>query len=211
MAVDSDSAVHIDAPLYSSQYSDFTLLVGEEATKFCVHRIILTVQSGFFKVVCANTNFKEGVEQLARLPEIDVETMTNILRWFYQAPLGIPEDLISDDGYEKFKSLLDAANYLDIESAIGLLSKAMNDYLLKGYRRPRDKKDILVCETRKVDLLCRIYTYGSKMEDGTLAQYITSLKFSRQLGVFMNTVKELDDCHATLFRDIMVALYSMVD
>ncbi|KAK6330418.1 hypothetical protein TWF696_003515 [Orbilia brochopaga] len=207
----SEHPVDINAPLYTSQYTDLTLLIGEEATKFCVHRNILTIHSEFFQVACGNPNFKESAEQLVRLPEVDVETMTNILRWCYQAPLAIPEDMVSDVGYETVRNLLDAADYLNIQGVFRLVTRAVDDYLYRCSKWRSDREDAAADEQKKVDLLCRIYDYGGKMEDDCLRKYLNSLKESHNLGLFMNMVKELEDCHPKLFRDIMVALYSTVD
>ncbi|KAJ6255943.1 LOW QUALITY PROTEIN: hypothetical protein Dda_9234 [Drechslerella dactyloides] len=198
-------------PLYTSQYTDLTLLIGEEAAKFHVHRNIVSVHSEFFQIACGNPHFREGAERLVRLPEIDVETMTTILRWCYQAPLALPDDLMSDEGYEKVRRLLDAADYLVVENVVGLVARATDDYLYHCAKWSSDRKALVAGEQKKVDLLCRIYDSGGKMQDDCLRKYLRSLKESHKLGLFMNIVKELEDCHEKLFNDIMVALYSTVD
>ncbi|EPS45876.1 hypothetical protein H072_197 [Dactylellina haptotyla CBS 200.50] len=200
----------IEAPLYTSEYADLTLLVGEDATEFQVHRGIVTLYSKFFKVVCQNPNFREGQERVIRLPELDAETVKRLLQWFYQAPLEIPSDIISDDGYEVTINLLNAADFLEIDDVIKMITDATEDYFTKCDSWSPDREEARADEQKKVDLLCRVYELGGKIDANCFKRYLGALKKSHNTGLFMNMVKELEDCHHALFQDIMVALYANV-
>ncbi|KAF3908880.1 hypothetical protein AA313_de0203778 [Arthrobotrys entomopaga] len=201
----------VDASLYTPEDADLTLRVGADSKEFKVHRNIMTVDSKFFKVVCNNPNFREGRDQLVKLPEIDEDTATRLLRWFYQEPLDVPTDIISDDGYAIFINLLNAADFLEIDNVIAILKNATEEYFRKCKSWRKDRERAREEEQRKVDLMCRVYECGVKIDGDVLKWYLRRLKKVHNLGMFMDMVWEIEDCHHALFEDIMVGLYSTVD
>ncbi|KAK6524099.1 hypothetical protein TWF694_005762 [Orbilia ellipsospora] len=210
---DLKSAMSVDAPLYTPDYADLTLLVGTDPSikEFKIHRHIVTVNSKFFKVICNNPNFKEGREQIVKLPEVDVDTAHRLLRWFYQEPLDLPDDIISDEGYPVMINLVNAADFLEIERVIVILRDATAGYLKHCSKWSEDRELAKEEEQRKVDLMCRIYECGVKIDGAVINRYLRRLKRRHKLGMFMDMVSAIEDCHHALFEDIMVALYATVD
>ncbi|KAF3934628.1 hypothetical protein ABW20_dc0102328 [Dactylellina cionopaga] len=205
------SGMFIDAPLYPSQDADLTLLVGLDENEFKVHSNIVTAHSKFFKIICRNLNFREGVEKLVRLPEMDAETMKRLLPWFYREPLDLPEDMICDEGYEIVINLLNASDFLEIAAIVKIITETTQSYLERCHSWSSDRDQAAADEQKKIDLLCRIYECGGKVDGNCLKKYMQALKESRYLGLFMNMVNEIEDCHEALFKDIMVALYATPD
>ncbi|EWC46658.1 hypothetical protein DRE_04145 [Drechslerella stenobrocha 248] len=201
----------IDAPLYTTQYTDLKIYAGEEAREFDVHRHILAVHSEFFKVACQNPHFKEGAEQVIRLPTVDAGTMTRLLRWFYQGPLELPSDWTSDDSYDRIMDMLNSADYLGIPTLVKAISEATPSYLRANSQWHADRGIAIAEEQKKVDFLSRLYECGGNIEIKFLKEHLNALKKSRNLGLFMGVVKDLEGCHEALFGDIMVALYATVD
>ncbi|KAF3941959.1 hypothetical protein ABW19_dt0207409 [Dactylella cylindrospora] len=201
----------INAPFYNPQHTDLTIFAGENETRFEVHRCIVTLDSEFLKVICQNTHFKEGIQHVVRLPTMDADTVRNILGWFYQLPLELPEDPITDEGYEKSINLLNAADYLGIPKIIPKVVDIVENYLVNCKSWDPDRELATDDEQKKVDLLCRIYEVGGVVKIDCLKTYLKALKKTHHMGMFMKMVGDLEDCHEKLFGDVMMAMYATVD
>ncbi|KAK6347496.1 hypothetical protein TWF718_005337 [Orbilia javanica] len=190
---------------------DLTIQVGEEGKRFQVHKDLFMAKSKFFKAAaCSSSHFREGVERLVRLPEIDVESMKRLIRWFYEAYLDLPTDIISDEGYEITLNLLNAADFLEIPVVINIITKATQNYIWKCKTWKRDMEEATADEQKKVDLMCRLYECGGKIDAERLNAYLENLRDAHKMGLFINAVKEVEDCHPEFFNDTMVAVYSTV-
>ncbi|KAF3228526.1 hypothetical protein TWF191_002382 [Orbilia oligospora] len=190
---------------YKKKESDLTVLVGQEERKFEVHTRLFAAKSKFFKAACSTSHFREGVEHLVRLPEIDVESMKRIVAWFYDSRLTLPTDIFSDEGYEITLNLLNAADFLEIPIVINIITKATQNYIWKCNSWKEDAEEAAADEQKKVDLMCRLYECGGKIDAIQLNAYLKNLRDSHKMGLFINAVKEVEDCHPGFFNDTMVA------
>ncbi|KAK6498170.1 hypothetical protein TWF506_004409 [Arthrobotrys conoides] len=195
---------------FRNKEPDLTILVGEEEKKFQVHNKLFVSKSKFFKAACSTSHFREGVERLVRLPEIDVESMKRLIGWFYESHLVLPTDIISDEGYEITLNLLNAADFLEIPIVISIITKATQNYIWKCNSWKEDADEAAADEQKKVDLMCRLYECGGKIDAVRLNAYLSNLRDSHKMGLFINAVKEVEDCHPGFFNDTMVAVYSTV-
>ncbi|RVD89378.1 uncharacterized protein DFL_000389 [Arthrobotrys flagrans] len=195
---------------YQNADPDLTVLVGEEGKKFQVHGQLFVAKSKFFKAACSTSHFREGVEHLVRLPEINAESMTRLIRWFYDAHLDLPTDIISDEGYEITLNLLNAADFLEIPMVINIITKATQNYIWKCNSWKEDVEEAAADEQKKVDLMCRLYECGGEIDTVRLNAYLENLRESHKMGLFINAIKEVEDCHPGFFNDTMVAVYSTV-
>ncbi|KAK4612414.1 hypothetical protein CLAFUR0_13482 [Fulvia fulva] len=94
----------------------FVVLVGEEKTRFEVHRNVLTQRT------CAPDKFREGKEKIIRLPEQDAKTFGIYLQWLYTSKIFVSElenavDIAVRAGIWEGISLVQAVDE-DIEDAI---------------------------------------------------------------------------------------------
>jgi hypothetical protein len=92
------------------------IFVGEERTRYLVHKDIVCGQSPFFSAAL-NGSFSEGESQQVELPETDAKTFDHVILWFYQNRLE-PTRYFFKDNKPTYFSLLDLyaiADQLDIE------------------------------------------------------------------------------------------------
>ncbi|KAK6495128.1 hypothetical protein TWF481_003156 [Arthrobotrys musiformis] len=195
---------------YETLPKDLTILAGEEEEEFKVHKRLFISKSKFFKAACTKSRFREGQERLVRLPEIDGECMSRLIRWFYDSRLDVPADIISDEGYTITLDLLNAADYLQLPIVIRILTRAVQNYIWKCNAWKKDADEAFADEQKKVDLMCRLYECGGRIDGERLNAYLRNLRGAHKMGLFMNAVKEVEDCHPGFFQDTMVAVYSTV-
>ncbi|KAK6329828.1 hypothetical protein TWF730_006124 [Orbilia blumenaviensis] len=201
----------INGASYTNTDPDLTIIVGQEQKKFQVHKDLFISKSKFFKAACSNSHFREGVENLVRLPEIDSESMIRLRQWFYETNLPLPTDIILDDGYEITLNLLNAADFLEIPAVITIITKATQNYIWKCNSWKGDPGEAAEDEQKKVDLMCRLYECGGKIDRERLKAYLNNLKEGHRMGLFVNALREVEDCHPDFFNDTMTAVYSTVE
>lgn len=63
-----------------------TILVGPEEKRFVVHKAIISEHSKFLRAACSK-DFREGQEQIIRLPEVEVEPFSAYLQWAYRGDI----------------------------------------------------------------------------------------------------------------------------
>ncbi|KAK6519051.1 hypothetical protein TWF281_003740 [Arthrobotrys megalospora] len=201
----------INIASYTNVNPDLIIIVGEVQKKFRVHKDLLIAKSKFFKAACSTSHFREGVENIVRLPEIDPESMVRLVRWFYNVELGLPEDITVEDGYEITLNLLNAADFLEVPAVVTIITRATQNYIWKCNSWKGDAEEAAEDEQKKVDLMCRLYECGGKIDRECLHSYFENLKESHKMGLFVNALKEVEDCHPDFFNDTMVAVYSTVE
>ncbi|KAK6497843.1 kelch-like [Arthrobotrys musiformis] len=74
--------------LETPEFADVTVIVGEGAEAFELHRVILAAQSEYFSAVLKET-FVEGRSRKITIPDIDSDTFRIIVKYFYTWSLGI--------------------------------------------------------------------------------------------------------------------------
>ena len=81
------------------------VLVGEEKKEFQVPRDLLAKSSPVFDAMC-NSSFKESIEGVIELPEVDPSTFGNFMLWLHSCPPAVTEN-------DRLYAILDLAFFSD--------------------------------------------------------------------------------------------------
>lgn len=68
-----------------------TVLVGEEETQFVLHKTFVSNHSEFFNKAC-NSEWKESIEAVVRLPEIEPHVFGVYIGWLYTGCIDVSKD-----------------------------------------------------------------------------------------------------------------------
>lgn len=95
--------------LEDSNFSDVIVVAGTDNKKeYSLHRVILSVNSSYFKAACRKGTFLEGDAGVINLPDIEPEAFDQVVQWMYGGgyKLESPIDEI------KIRKVYVAADYL---------------------------------------------------------------------------------------------------
>ncbi|EGX50321.1 hypothetical protein AOL_s00076g85 [Orbilia oligospora ATCC 24927] len=93
----------------NSTFSDVTVIIGEEAKVFKLHRIILAANSDYF-VGALNEAFTEGKSRQITIPHINSDVFKRVIEYFYTRSLGFTDEDPLD--WDLITALYQAADYL---------------------------------------------------------------------------------------------------
>ncbi|KAF3292550.1 kelch-like [Orbilia oligospora] len=95
--------------LENPTFSDVTVIIGEEAKVFKLHRIILAANSDYF-VGALNEAFTEGKSRQITIPHINSDVFKRVIEYFYTRSLGFTDEDPLD--WNLIAALYQAADYL---------------------------------------------------------------------------------------------------
>ncbi|KAK6334145.1 hypothetical protein TWF696_002647 [Orbilia brochopaga] len=201
----------IDAPFYSTDFSDCTLLIGPDELKFMGHRNILSIRSAFFRRAFQSEGFREAREKTIRLPEVQRGALTNILRWIYGAHLHCPDEMLTANQWNHLLKFYETADFLGVHALI----EKLVDYfqrLLNIAEKSLNKMDV---QNTYMLITClgAFYSRGKVVSKESLKQIIWAYARENKITTFQKSMEmfEESELNGRLHRDISFILCDFVN
>ncbi|EGX48140.1 hypothetical protein TWF173_001180 [Orbilia oligospora] len=184
------------APQYIPGETDITLLLGRDSFEFEANRNILASQSKFFEKACYNEEFKEAKERLIKLPDIQLDTMMEVLAWLYRSEPKLPEDFTCNESTCRTLAVLSAADFLQIDTLAKDYGTSFGKKLeLIG--QDSETKELLNC----VKVMNGIYKARGSIQEEELFEWVKRIGTSGRQRL-MSACSLVEAPNGTFFQDL---------